>query len=137
MPFPLAAAFVHGLLGVSELTDSALKDPTVLKFCELVEIVEDDTFNQHFPEKRFARVKIETKDGNLFDSGKVEPIWEVNNPPSDFELREKFRRLSCEQLPGERAAELEDVIWRCEELSDLNKLLSLIAMPVTNRDGHN
>lgn len=134
LPFPLAAALVHGRLGVSEMTGSALKDPVVLKLCKQLELVVDDAFNQYFPEKRLARVEIETEDGNLFESGEVEPIWEASSPPTDLELRKKFRRLSCDQLPGERAAELENVIWRCAELSDLNKLLSLISMPV-NKSG--
>lgn len=54
-------------------------------------------------------------------------------PPSDLELREKFHRLSCQQLPGERAAELEKVVWHCEELHDINRLLSLIALPVSTQ----
>jgi 2-methylcitrate dehydratase PrpD len=132
LPYPLAAALTHGRLGVSELTVTALKDPVVLQLCERMELVEDESFNQRFPAKRFARVRIETKDGNTYDSGEFEPDWEANNPPTDLELREKFRRLSRQKLPGERAAELEQLIWRCEELPDLNKLLSLITLPLTD-----
>ena len=131
MPFPLAAALVHGRLGVAELTGTALKDPVVLQLCERVELIEDAKFNQRFPANRFARVEIETEDGSLFDSGEVEPNWEAGCPPSDLELREKFHRLSCEQLPGERAAELEQIVWRCDELPDLGKLLTLVTQPIT------
>jgi 2-methylcitrate dehydratase PrpD len=131
LPYPLAAALVHGRLGVSELTGTALQNPVVLQLCDRVELMEDDTFNQRFPAKRFARVEIETEDGNLFDSGEVEPNWEASNPPSDPELREKFRRLSYEQLPDERAAELEQLVWGCEELPDMIRLLSLVTLPVS------
>jgi 2-methylcitrate dehydratase PrpD len=131
LPFPLAAASVHGRLGAAELTGAALKDPAVMRLSELVEIVEDDKFNQLFPAQRIARVEILTKDGRLLDSGDVEPNWEASDPPTDQELREKFRRLAGERLPGDRVAELERIIWRCEELPDLNKLLSLIASKVT------
>jgi 2-methylcitrate dehydratase PrpD len=131
LPYPLAAAFVHGRLGVSELTGTALKDPMVLQICERVEMKQNESFNQQFPARRFARVEIETEDGNLFDSGEIEPNWEASNPPSDLELREKFRRLSDELLPGERAAELEQLIWHCDELPNLGKLLSLITLPIT------
>ena len=131
LPFPLAAALVHGRLGVAELTGTALKDPVVLKLCEQVEMKEDAQFNQHFPAKRLARVEIETEDGNIFDSGEFEADWEASNPPSDPELREKFRRLTGQQLPDERAAELEQLVWSCEELPDLGKLLTLITLPIT------
>jgi len=132
LPYPLAAVLVHGRLGVSELSGTALQDPVVLQLCDRVELIEDATFNQRFPAKRFAQVEIETEDGNLFDSGEVEPNWEASNPPSDLELREKFRRLSREQLPDERAAELEQLLWRCEKLPDIIRLLSLVTLPVTH-----
>ena len=92
---------------------------------------EDAQFNQRFPARRQARVEIETEDGKLFDSGEFEANWEASSPPSDPELREKFRRLTGQQLPDERAAELEQLVWSCEELPDLGKLLTLITLPIT------
>jgi 2-methylcitrate dehydratase PrpD len=133
LPFPLAAAFVHGRLDVSELTGKSLHDPVVLQLCERLEMIEDDTFNRRFPAKRVARVEVETKDGHVYNSGEVEPNWEADNPPSDLELRNKFRRLACEQLPAERAAELEEIVWRCEKLVALNTFLSLITMPLAEK----
>ena len=131
LPFPLAAALVHGRLGVAELTGTALRDPVVLQLCERVELKEDNKFSQQFPDKRLARVEIETKDGSLIDSGEFEADWEASSPPSDLDLRDKFQRLANEQLPGERAAELEQIVWHCEKLPDLDKLLTLITLPTT------
>ena len=34
------------------------------------------------------------------------------------------------QLGQERTAELEDIVWRCEALHDIKKLLLLITLPV-------
>ena len=135
LPFPLAAALVHGRLGVAELTGTALKDPVVLQLGERVEMKENAKFNQRFPAKRLARVEIETEDGSLFDSGEFEADWEASSPPSDSELRDKFQRLTGEQLPDERTAELEQIVWHCEDLHDINRLLSLIALPVSGRLG--
>jgi 2-methylcitrate dehydratase PrpD len=132
LPFPLAAALAVGRLGVSELTGTALRNSLVLRLCERVEMIEDDIFNQRFPARRFARVEIETKDDQRFDSGDVEPDWEATNAPTDLALIEKFKRLSREQLPGERAAELEQIVWRCEEIHDMSRLLSLVTLPVSS-----
>jgi len=131
LPFPLSAALVHGRLGVAELTGTALRDPVVLQLCERVELKEDNKFSQQFPDKRLARVEIETKDGSLIDSGEFEADWEASSPPSDSDLRDKFQRLANEQLPGERAAELEQIVWLCDKLPDLDKLLTLIMLPTT------
>ena len=132
LPYPLAAALIYGRLGVRELTGSALKDPVVVQLCKRVKIIEDDQFNQCFPAKRFARVQIETQDGITYDSGEFQPDWEANNPPTDLELREKFRRLSREQLSGERATELEQLVWHCEELHDIARLVALVTLPVSS-----
>lgn len=130
LPFPLAAALVFGRLGAVQLSGQSLTDPVVLKLSEGVELIEQQSYSEQFPARRFARVEIETRDGELFDSGEVEAKWEATDPPTDQALREKFRWLTGEQLSDKRAADLEQIIWRCEELSDVNKLLSLITMPL-------
>jgi 2-methylcitrate dehydratase PrpD len=129
LPFPLAAALFYGRLGVSELTGSALKDPQILQLSERVELIEDQEFNRCFPSRRFARVKIETAEGSIFDSGDVEPVWEASSPPADSELKEKFKRLSREQLAEDCASELELLLWDCANLNDLSRLLTLMTLP--------
>ena len=131
LPFPLAAALVHGRLGVAELTGAALTDPAVVQLAEQVEMNEDPEFNQRFPAKRLARVEIETADGGIFNSGDFEADWEASSPPSDRALREKFRRLAGEQLSEDRAEKLEQAAWHCEELPELSQLLTLLTLPTT------
>jgi len=130
LPFPLAAALVHGRLGVAELSGRALANPVVLKLSGCVHLIEDDGFSRRFPAKRFARVEIEMRGGEKFDSGEVEANWEATRPPADSALREKFRRLAGAQLPDQRAADIEQMLWRCEDLSNVDRLLALIAPPV-------
>lgn len=131
LPFPLAAALVHGRLGVAELTGAGLTDPAVGQLVERVEMNEAPEYNQRFPAKRLARVEIETLDGGIFNSGDFEADWEAGSPPSDSELIKKFRRLAGEQLPDDRAEKLEHAVWHCEELPELSKLLTLLMPPRT------
>ncbi len=130
LPFPLAAALVFGRLGVSELSGHSLTNPAVLNLSNCVKLIEYESFSERFPAKRYARVEIQTRDGEIFDSGEVESNWEATSPPTDQALREKFRWMAGEQLTAERAADLEQMVWRCEELSDVDRLLALITMPV-------
>jgi 2-methylcitrate dehydratase PrpD len=129
LPFPLAAALVHGHLGAPELGEPALTDSKILHLSDRIELIEDDQFSPRFPARRFARVFIETKDGKRYDSGEVEARWDADNPPSDEELKDKFRRLVQEVLPYDRAAELETMIWQCPDLPDASYLLDLILAP--------
>jgi 2-methylcitrate dehydratase PrpD len=126
LPFPLAAALVYGRLGAPELSHAALKDLTVLRLSECVEMIDDKKFNARFPAQRFARVEIETTQGEIYDSGEVEPKWDAAAPPTDDELRDKFRWLVREQLPDSRTAEPEQMIWHCEALPDAAEVLKLL-----------
>ena len=129
LPFPLAAALVHGHLGAPELGEPALTDSKILHLSDRIALIEDDQFSLRFPAQRFARVFLETKDGKRYDSGEVEARWDADNPPSDEELKDKFRRLVQEVLPYDRAAELETMIWQCADLPDASYLLDLILAP--------
>jgi 2-methylcitrate dehydratase PrpD len=122
LPFPVAAALLHERLGPAELSGAGLRDPRVLALSERIDLVEEPEFNHPFPEKRFARLIVEDTSGNTFDSGVVEATWGEDDPPSDAELREKFRWLAQGRLAEERAAGLESLIWDCDELADANEL---------------
>lgn len=129
LPFPLAAALVHGHLGAPELGEPALTDSKILQLSDRIELIEDDQFSSRFPAQRFARVFLDTQDGKRYDSGEVEARWDADNPPSDEVLKDKFRRLVQEVLPYDRAAELETMIWQCPDLPDASYLLDLILAP--------
>jgi 2-methylcitrate dehydratase PrpD len=129
LPFPLAAALVRGQLGASELGDEALTDARIMQISESIELIENDQFSSCFPARRIARIIIDTKDGERYDSGEVEARWNVDNPPSDQELRDKFRWSVEAVLPDDRAAELEKTIWRCQDLPDASSLLDLLLPP--------
>ena len=122
LPFPVAAALVHERLGPAELSGAGLRDPRVLTLSQRIDLVEEPEFNDPFPEKRFARLIVEDKSGNTFDSGVVEATWGEDDPPSDAELRDKFRWLAEGRLSEERATRLESVIWHCAELPDAAEL---------------
>jgi len=103
-----------------------LTDLVVLQLSARIELFEDHQFSSRFPAQRIARVIIETKDDERYDSGKVEARWDSDDPPSDQELMDKFRRLAQEVLPDDRAVELEKMIWQCPDLPNAASLLDAI-----------
>jgi 2-methylcitrate dehydratase PrpD len=127
LPFPVAAALVHGRLGAGELTGEALRDPRVLDLSDRVELVDEPDYDRRFPVERIARVYIETSTGEVFDSGEAEALWDGPGLPADAELREKFRWLTRGRLPASRSAALEEAAWDCARLPAASTLLSLLA----------
>jgi len=126
LQFPLAAVLVQGQLGATELGEAALTDTAILRLSDRIELIEDDQFSLRFPARRFARVIVETRAGERYDSGEVEARWDPDNPPSDQELLEKFRWLVKDIVSADRAREMENLLWQCSELSDVSSLLNAI-----------
>ena len=129
LPFPMAGALVHQRLDYEQLNGTALNDPLLLDLAERVELIDDDTFNARFPADRLSRVEIELKDGTVFNSGEVRALWDLTAPPTDDELRAKYRQLA-NALPPERATALEETVWHCAELEGTEALLPLLVEPI-------
>jgi len=129
LPFPVAAALVHGQLGLSQLSGVGLHDPQVLRLADCIELVDDPVMSGRFPAERVARVRIETTDGVVFDSDEVQAPWDAADPPTDEALIEKFRWLASDSLSAKRADELLDIVWNCAEVTDVGRLSALLAAP--------
>ena len=128
LPFPMAGALVHQELGYAQLNGEALRDPLLLDLANRVELIDDDSFNARFPADRLSRVEIELKDGTVYDSGEGRALWDLTAPPTDDELRIKYRQLARPLAP-ERATALEAKVWTCAELSDVSEIISLLEDP--------
>ncbi|MCA9925142.1 MAG: MmgE/PrpD family protein, partial [Anaerolineales bacterium] len=132
LPFPVAAALVHNKLGAAELSGAALRDPLVLRLADSVELVEDEAYNGRFPAQRFARVEVVLTDGTVLQSDEHQPGWDADVPPTDEELREKFRWLAGELLEDRRVVAMETAVWQLSESPDVTSLVTLLAAPIDN-----
>jgi 2-methylcitrate dehydratase PrpD len=129
LPFPVAAALVHGRLGLTELTGAGLLDLGVLRIADCIELVDDPVLSARFPAERIARVRIETSAGALYESDDTVAPWDAADPPTDEELIKKFHWLAGESLSEVRANELLDVIWNLADEPDAGRLVALLAAP--------
>jgi 2-methylcitrate dehydratase PrpD len=130
LPFPVAAAIVHKQVGPAELSGNALNDPQVLDLSDRVELIEESAYNARFPAERVGRVEIETNEGQIYQSGEAAAEWGSEDPPSNSELRQKFRRLAESGfLLDPRISELEDMLWHCQGLADAAELQKVLAQP--------
>jgi hypothetical protein len=75
-------------------------------------------------------LRLDTTDGCTYESGEVTARWDAAQPPSDLELREKFRWLAGSVLAEEQAAALEAAAWGCAELLEAGRLEELLASPL-------
>lgn len=129
LPFPVAVALAHGKLGLAQLSGDGLQNSEVLGLANRVELVDAPEMNARFPDERIARVRIETTDGVVLDSGEVTAPWDAESPPTDEDLIDKFRWLAGESLSTTRVNELVDLVWNCADLADASQLIALLVPP--------
>ena len=123
--FPCALALVHGDIRPEHLADDALQDPETLRLSRATSMREHDHANAHFPHQRFARVALTLSDGTRLETGWTEPRWGPQNPPTEAELRAKYRAYATPVLGPARTARIEETIDTLESrpFDDLATLL--------------
>ncbi|NEQ76028.1 MAG: MmgE/PrpD family protein [Okeania sp. SIO2C9] len=129
LKFAVAAILVYGELGRATTFEAAFKSDIVAHLYDCIETIEEEKFTSIYPNQRFARVIIKTYSGMTYDSGDIEEKWASTEPPTDEELKEKFRALTKGELSEKRATDLEEMVWNCISLSNVSSLLELMNQP--------
>ncbi|NET03353.1 MAG: MmgE/PrpD family protein [Merismopedia sp. SIO2A8] len=129
LKFGVAAMLVYGELGKTTTFEAAFKSELVAHLYNCVQPIEEQKFTGIYPHQRLARVLIETETGMTYDSGDIEEKWAATEPPTDEEVKEKFRALTKDELSENRSRDLGEMVWNCASLPEVSSLLQLINQP--------
>ncbi len=129
LPFPLAAALVHGTVGPAQISDEGLTDRETLRLSNLVSFVENADYNAAFPEQRYAHVHINLQNGARLVSDRTAASGDPEDPLSDTAIRQKFRDLAEPQLGRERAIRVETAVQDLASGQPIESLLDLLSAP--------
>lgn len=110
LPFPLAAALVHGQLETAQIDGAALHDPEILRLSRSMILRETDDYNARFPAERITHVTLHLKDGRQLTSEPSVGRGNAENPLSDREIVEKFDRYAACTLSSVRVKELKAAV---------------------------
>lgn len=118
IPFSVATALYRGNLGMEELKDQFIGDEKVQKLLKLISVREDASLSKLVPDKRAAIVRMELKDGSIFEERVDYAKGEPENPISTDELKTKYMNLvKYAGVSEKRAAEIYSVIMEGKETS--------------------
>jgi 2-methylcitrate dehydratase PrpD len=131
LPFPVAAALVHGKLTVNEIDGDGLSDSRVNTLSSAIQLYEVDAYNQAFPQRRISEVVIVMNDGSTFESGPVEATGDPEIPLTSAEIDAKFFQFAEPVLGQEHTTRLHKHIKNMGDAPDLTALNSLIYQPGT------
>lgn len=124
-PYAVALALVKGSVGYADFTVGNLEDDAIISLTRKVCVIEDKELTSKSPGIRGARVIIHTYNGGVLESSCLYPKGEPENPLTNEELEEKFRRMA--QYGGLSPLECDEVIAEIKKNRfDIIKVLHLV-----------
>lgn len=124
VPFCVATALLHGVVGLEAFTEARLADPTVQKLMGKVQIVRDPELDALYPERWAAKVAVSTRAGEEWSARVDYPKGDPKNPLLPHELAAKFRRLV---EPARGAAEAGALAERSLALDSVENMATFFA----------
>ncbi|HTO83554.1 MAG TPA: MmgE/PrpD family protein, partial [Methylomirabilota bacterium] len=113
--FPVAAALVHGRLGVAEITGAGLSDAETSRLVQATTIRESPDYSARFPAGRWGDVVLVLRDGGRLSSGPRDARGGPENPLTEAEIIAKFHDYAGPAIGEPRARALADAVRRLAE----------------------
>src|SRR5262249_47235521 len=128
--FPVAAALVHGRLGVAEITGKGVDDPDIRRLLRATTIHESPEYSARFPVGRWGGVVLTLADGRRPASGARDARGGPENPLREDEILAKFHDYAGPTIGASRASALADAVRRLVDPgSDFAPVLELSCRP--------
>jgi 2-methylcitrate dehydratase PrpD len=130
MQYCMAALLHYGAVRLNAFTPERLRDPVLQAFMPKVSVSLASELVDAYPKRRAARLRLELRDGRVFEHEQPARKGDPEDPLTDEELDAKFSELA-EPVIGELGTvELRDLIRRGADLPGSVAILSApIAQP--------
>ncbi len=124
--YPVAVTALHGEFTPQHLREEHYGRSDVRAIMDATEIEADPAIQALFPQQCLAEVEVETTEGGIRSSGLMAARGDFDNPLTDGELREKFRRITRGIVDEGRIRDLIEMTEHIDEVmvSDLVRLLA-------------
>lgn len=129
LPFPVAASLVFGKLGPSEISDANLRNEHVLRLSNSMKLIENESYNEVFPQERYAHVVIELNSGERLISQRHTARGDPEDHLSMTEIQEKFHAFANPVIGRERSNRIEEIIAQIGITTNLDDLLAALRLP--------
>lgn len=121
IPFALATLAVHGESSLEAFGESAVRNPDVQRLARRIEVLEDPSFTERYPELQLCEVEIGTTDGRTL-RGRCEVMkGEPRNPYRGDEVERKFMKLATKAWNASVADSLREGFMGLEHIPAFGK----------------
>ena len=126
MPYLVARALIDGKVGIETFTESAVRDPNVLKLAERVKMNLDNSLKKSDLAGRPCRVTVRLKNGQTYTREAQHAKGSPEFPMTEAELNEKFFECAKHAIPAASAQQALENIQKLETLSSLRPLCDVL-----------
>jgi 2-methylcitrate dehydratase PrpD len=123
IPWGVASAIVGRRVGLSDFTESAIRNREVLEVTKKMRVEVDNTLHKLGPEP--TRVKVITKDGKALVKVVQNPLGSLERPMSFEDCARKFSDCA-KSLDGGRIEKIVELVGRLERLHDIQEIIRLL-----------
>jgi 2-methylcitrate dehydratase PrpD len=126
IPYCVSMAAAEGHISMDQFQEAKIMDPKIREFMKKVTVESDPEFNSKYPGTLAAHVEIQTRDGSRLKEESIFPKGHPENPMTDEEIKEKFRRLALVTLDRVQTEEIIEKVYDLENLKSAKELIDLL-----------
>jgi 2-methylcitrate dehydratase PrpD len=126
IPYCVSRAAADGYIAMDQFQEEKIKEPRIQAFMKRVTLESVSAFTAKYPGTLAAQVEIKTKDGRQFQDESVYPKGHPDNPMTDEEIKEKFRRLALNTLGGTQIDRIIETVFRLDKLKSVGDLVATL-----------
>lgn len=125
----MAAALLDGQAFPAQYTDEKATDPLIASIRDKISVVTDPALG-----RGVVSATVALKDGRIYKEAIEHPTGSPERPMTDTQVEAKFRALSAVAISDDCGHRLLNVLWRLEEIADINVVASLASAGKTAHD---
>ncbi len=126
IPYCVSVAAAEGHISMEHFRPERIMDPKIREFMKRITLESVPEFSQKYPGTLAAHIEMKTRDGRKLKEESIFPKGHPENPLSDEELKEKFRRLALLTLDRAQTEKIIEKIYELERLRHAGELTELL-----------
>ncbi len=126
IPFSVAMALLDGEVALTQFTKERLNDPRIKNLMSRIDIEEDPSLNERYPETLASIVVLKTKDKGTLKNEVIYPKGNVKNPMTKDDVVDKFRTLCCGRIAEDRCEGILEMLLNLDQLDSVQQLVDLL-----------
>lgn len=126
IPYCVSMAAAEGHISMEQFGEEKIRDPKIREFMKKITVEPAPEFHQKYPGTLAARVEIRAKDGRQFQEEIIYPKGHPQNPMTDEEIQEKFRRLALNTMDRVQAQKIIERVYDLEWVKRPEELIELL-----------